>query len=169
MSRLVIFGLGQSSRAFVERVGAQFSSIIATVRDPDRAKPMAGVEIMAFDGEGHDPRLTEAVLTADALLNSVPPDEMGDPVFDCFGDTIQAAQSLKWLGYLSTIGVYGDHQGAWVDETTPVEPSHERALRRIMAEQAWQALAEDAGLPLHIFRLAGIYGPAQSPLSQVLH
>lgn len=167
MRSLLIFGLGQSSRAFVERVGADFTSITATVRDPSQAQPMPGVDIMQFDSEGFDPRLTEAVIGAEAILSSVPPDAEGDPVLEWFGDTIQAAPALKWLGYLSTVGVYGDHQGGWVDETTPVRGLSERSFRRVQAEQMWQALAQEAGLPLHIFRLAGIYGPAQNALLQL--
>ena len=167
MGSLVIFGLGQSARAFVKRFGADYSSIIATVRDSASASPMQGVEIMDFNDTGFDPRLTQAVGGADVILCSVPPDAEGDPVLEWFGDTIQAATQLKWLGYLSTIGVYGDHQGGWVDETTPVQGDSERSHRRVMAEQLWQALAQDAGLPLHIFRLAGIYGPAQNALVQL--
>ncbi len=167
MSSLVIFGLGQSARAFVGRVGGQYSSIIATVRDTAMAKPVQGVEIMGFNDTGFDPRLTQAVCDADVILCSVPPDAEGDPVLEWFGDTIQAATTLKWLGYLSTIGVYGDHQGGWVDETTPAVAGNDRSHRRVMAEQMWQALAQEAGLPLHIFRLAGIYGPSQNALVQL--
>lgn len=167
MARLVIFGLGQSARAFVRRVGSRFSSIVATVRHPEQAEALNGVEIMGFDSEGFDPRLTEAVHAADVILVSVPPDEWGDPVLEWFGDTIQSARSLSWLGYLSTIGVYGDRQGGWVDETTPVAGTSNRSIRRIMAEQAWQELAREAGLPLHLFRLAGIYGPHQNVLLQL--
>ena len=167
MGSLVIFGFGQSARAFVQRVGANYSSIVATVRDGASAQPMRGVEIMDFNETGFDPRLTQAVTDAEVILCSVPPDAEGDPVLEWFGDTIQAAHRLKWLGYLSTIGVYGDHQGGWVDETTPVRGDHERSYRRLMAEQMWQALAGDANLPLHIFRLAGIYGPAQNALLQL--
>ncbi len=167
MSSLVIFGLGQSARAFVQRVGADYSSITATVRDSAAALPMQGVDIMDFNEAGFDPRLTQAVSEADVILCSVPPDAEGDPVLEWFGDTIQAAHRLKWLGYLSTIGVYGDHQGGWVDETTAVQGESERSYRRMMVEQMWQDFARDAGLPLHIFRLAGIYGPAQNALVQL--
>ena len=167
MSSLVIFGLGQSARAFVRRYGGDYTSITATVRDSASASAMQGVEIMDFNDTGFDPRLTPAIIGADVILCSVPPDAEGDPVLEWFGDTKQAARQLKWLGYLSTIGVYGDHQGGWVDETTPVQANHERSHRRVMAEQTWQALAREADLPLHIFRLAGIYGPAQNALIQV--
>jgi len=167
MSSLMIFGLGQSARAFVQRVGADYSSITATVRDSAAALPMQGVEILDFNEAGFDPRLTRAVSDAEVILCSVPPDAEGDPVLEWFGDTIQAAHRLKWLGYLSTIGVYGDHQGGWVDETTAVQGESERSYRRMMVEQMWQDFARDAGLPLHIFRLAGIYGPAQNALLQL--
>ena len=73
----------------------------------------------------------------------------------------------RWLGYLSTTGVYGDRDGGWVDEGSELAPSTRRGRDRVAAEQAWQRLASDHGLPLHIFRLAGIYGPGRGPFAKL--
>jgi nucleoside-diphosphate-sugar epimerase len=97
----------------------------------------------------------------------VPPDEIGDPVLDCHGAAVAAIAGLRWVGYLSTTGVYGDCGGAWVDEATEPRPAGERGRRRLQAEEGWLALHRSAHLPLHIFRLAGIYGPGRSPLDAV--
>jgi nucleoside-diphosphate-sugar epimerase len=95
----------------------------------------------------------------------VPPDRSGDPVFDICGEEIAALSGLAWLGYLSTTGVYGDRGGDWVDETSELSPSGERGRRRVQAERAWLDLWRRCGLPVHIFRLAAIYGPARSPFA----
>ena len=102
------------------------------------------------------------------VLSSVPPDRLGDPVLDTHGSPIAATPGLRWIGYLSTTGVYGDTGGAMVDETAPLRPTSERGLRRVEAERRWLELAERHGRPVHIFRLAGIYGPGRSVIEQVL-
>lgn len=99
----------------------------------------------------------------------MPPGETGDPVLAAHGECIAGlGPRLRWLAYLSTTGVYGDRGGAWVDETTPLRPTSERGCRRLAAEEAWRALADRAHLPLHVFRLAGIYGPGRNPLRSVI-
>ncbi len=98
------------------------------------------------------------------LLISIPPDAAGCPVFDSHGAEIAALRDLRWIGYLSSTNVYGDRAGGWVDETMPTEPSGERGRRRVAAEAAWRALGERSGIPVQIFRLAGIYGPGRSAL-----
>ncbi len=99
------------------------------------------------------------------ILISAGPGPDGDPVLAALHDTIaEAAPNLRWVGYLSTTGVYGDHQGDWVDETTPLSPTTKRGQARAEAEAAWQAIPN---LPLHIFRLAGIYGPERGPFAKV--
>ena len=105
--------------------------------------------------------------TATHLLISVPPDEFGDPAIDLYGEAIRRRhlkQPFRWVGYLSTTGVYGDRGGGWVDETSELAPTGERGRRRVRAERAWLELCENAGLPVHLFRLAGIYGPGRSAL-----
>jgi nucleoside-diphosphate-sugar epimerase len=102
------------------------------------------------------------------IVSSIPPDEKGDPVIRRLGNELgKLATKLKWVAYLSTTGVYGDHGGGWVDETTPFTPNTERGERRLMAEEQWLALHRSHGLPLHIFRLAGIYGPGRNALQNL--
>lgn len=115
-----------------------------------------------------DGPVAEEIAKATHILTSVAPQDGRDPVLDHFADEITArAPNLKWVGYLSTIGVYGDHQGGWVDETTPLTPTTQRGHHRVAAEAAWKALAKSADLPLHIFRIAGIYGPGRGPFEKV--
>lgn len=140
--------------------------MIGTTRSRERAAALsdAGVEAVVWPGTDLAPALSRAT----HLLSSVAPDAEGDPVLRAAEDQIaEAAPHLAWVGYLSTTGVYGDHQGGWVDETTPLTPSTERGRARVMAEAGWQALAARSGLPLHIFRLAGIYGPGRGPFEKV--
>lgn len=166
MSSLLIFGYGYTARFFVQAVGGDFKKIFGTSRKP-KGKTDPHVTLLRFDGVDADPVLHQAVSEATAVLVSVPPDERGDPVLDAFSDLLAANKNLRWLGYLSTVGVYGDHQGEWVDEHAPLHPQNERSRRRVEAEQAWLDLGQDAGLPVHIFRLAGIYGPGQNALVNI--
>ncbi|MEX0760358.1 MAG: NAD-dependent epimerase/dehydratase family protein, partial [Tistlia sp.] len=101
------------------------------------------------------------------LLASAPPGAGGDPVLAAHGAAIAALPELAWVGYLSTTGVYGDRGGGWVDEASSLTPSGERGRRRVEAEAAWLALHRDQGAPVHLFRLAGIYGPGRSQLDSV--
>jgi nucleoside-diphosphate-sugar epimerase len=118
---------------------------------------------LVFDGTGPLPR--SAFDGTTHVLVSVPPGETGDPVLNCHAEDLRRlGPSLRWAGYLSTTGVYGDRGGEWVDETSPLAPTTARGERRLAAETAWQAL----GLPLHVFRLAGIYGPGRNQLTSLL-
>lgn len=101
------------------------------------------------------------------LLISIPPEEAGDPVLLRYRHTLESAGKLRWIGYLSTTGVYGDHGGALVDETTPVAPTSDRSRRRVVAERDWLAFGEERGIPVQIFRLAGIYGPGRNALEDL--
>ena len=98
------------------------------------------------------------------LLVSIPPEEAGDPALLRYHAALLAAPALRWIGYLSTTGVYGDHGGALVDEATPLAPTSGRARRREQAEQDWLAFGAEKDIPVRIFRLAGIYGPGRSVL-----
>ena len=120
-----------------------------------------------FDGTEATPEASAALMDASAILVSVPPRQRGDPVLAHFANTIEAAPQLHSVAYLSTVGVYGDHGGAWVDESTPASPISERSRERLAAEQAWTALGGRAGKPVAILRLSGIYGPGQNALTQV--
>ncbi|WP_323763944.1 SDR family oxidoreductase [Marinovum sp.] len=160
---LLSFGHGYSARALDPLLLAEGWRVIGTTRSPDKQAALAeaGVEPRLFPGEDLRPALD----AADHLLISAGPDAAGDPVLAALGAEIAArAGQFDWVGYLSTTGVYGDHAGGWVDEETRLAPSTRRGMRRQQAEAAWQAIP---GLPLHIFRLAGIYGPGRGPFAKV--
>ncbi len=164
---LVVFGYGYTGRVFAEHVHDRFDRVVGTVRRPAPGRAGAGVELIRFDGDGYDDHLPDILAEAEAVLVSVPPDETGDPVLEMFGDTLAAAPKLRWIGYLSTVGVYGDHKGGWVDETSELNPTAERSLRRVQAEQSWLDFGQDTGKCVQIFRLAGIYGPGQNALANL--
>jgi len=163
---LLSLGHGYSARALARRLLSDGWRVIGTTRSADTARAIraTGAEALIWPGASLAPALAEAT----HLLVSIGPDADGDPVLRAARDEIaEAAQGLDWAGYLSTTGVYGDHGGDWVDEDTPLTPTTERGRRRVAAEAAWRTLADEAGLPLHIFRLAGIYGPGRGPFAKV--
>jgi len=158
---LLSFGHGYSARALTPLLPDDWR-VIGTTRSEDKAATMMAnnVEPRIWPGAN----LTPALDTATHVLISAGPNEAGDPVLSELRDEICARRDqFEWVGYLSTTGVYGDHGGGWVDETTPLTPSTKRGQMRVDAETAWQSL----GLPLHIFRLAGIYGPGRGPFAKV--
>lgn len=163
MKTLLSIGHGYSARALARILVPQGWRVIGTVRSADKAEEIRseGVEPLIWPGEALP------FDQATHLLTSVAPNEAGDPVLAALGDQIAAAKHLEWVGYLSTVGVYGDHQGGWVDEDTPLTPATKRGRARVEAEAAWTDLCRAAGLPLHIFRLAGIYGPGRGPFEKV--
>jgi len=166
---LLIFGYGYSAAALARRLIPSGWRISGTTRRLDRAA--------AIKADGVTPLLTTAagIQDADRVLESVthilaaaPPGDNGDPLLALHGDRLRAPPpNLRWTGYLSTTGVYGDAGGAWVDEGTPLAPVHERGRRRVAAEQAWAELSEYTGAPAVIFRLPGIYGPGRSAFDQL--
>lgn len=166
---LFIFGLGFSGRTIAERRMALGDNVAGTVRTPGKAQAMvaAGLPARVFGPDGRDSVIDADLASSDALLISVPPGTDGDPVLAIYARQIAAAPNLRWIGYLSTIGVYGDHQGAWVDEQTPATPTNIRSRERADAEQAWLAFGAANNIAVHVFRLAGIYGPGQSQLVQL--
>ena len=160
------FGHGYSAQALGALLLPEDWQIIGTTRSKDKAKALQSTGVTPVLWPGQDISTYLAKVTH--LLISTGPTEAGDPVLAVLRDQISArAPSFKWVGYLSTTGVYGDHQGAWVDENTPLTPSTRRGELRVTAEEAWQTLASETGLPLHIFRLAGIYGPGRGPFAKV--
>lgn len=165
MNHLLCFGLGYSAQAFARQLDRRVWKISATSRSREG---LAKIEFRGFRGLrfGSAPGLEGDVTH---LLISAPPDESGDPVLKFFTDALKLSRQLKWVGYLSTTGVYGDRGGEWVDEDSPLEPSTARGHRRLDAERSWLTLHADHGLPVHLFRLAGIYGPGRNQLVSVLN
>ncbi|EEX16853.1 NAD-dependent epimerase/dehydratase [Citreicella sp. SE45] len=162
-STLVSLGHGYSARALARRLLPQGWTVLGTTRDPGKADALRaeGVEPIAWDRAA----VAEALGRATHLLVSAGPDADGDPSLRLCRDAIAArAPALDWAGYLSTTGVYGDHGGDWIDEDTPLTPGTRRGQWRLQAETDWRAVP---GLPLHIFRLAGIYGPGRGPFEKV--
>lgn len=167
--RLFCFGLGYTARALAERLRPHGWRIAGTARRPEAVAALrtAGFESFLFD-RGRPLADARAALTgARHVLSSVPPDTEGDAVLDHHGRDIARLGDLIWLGYLSTTGVYGNRDGGWVDEDSALAPTGARGRRRVAAETAWQELAKAHGLPLHIFRLAGIYGPGRNALASL--
>jgi nucleoside-diphosphate-sugar epimerase len=167
--RLFVFGLGYSAMALVRRLkDAGAWTIAGTSRSDEGVATLAQAGIDAYRF-GADAPLSDAGLgtlaEATHILSSVPPDESGDPVLRLHGPAIAASDAI-WIGYLSTTGVYGDTGGDWVDESAPVQPSGRRGERRVAAEKDWLALG-GSDSPVHIFRIAGIYGPGRNALAQL--
>ncbi len=167
--RLFCFGLGYSAQALARRLRARGWAVAGTTRSEAAAAVLRaeGYEVFVFERARPLAEPAAALAGTSHLLVSVPPDEAGDPVAELHGDDTAACQSIAWAGYLSTTGVYGDRAGGWVDEDSKLAPTSERARRRVAAERAWLDLHQSAGLSLHVFRLAGIYGPGRSALDQV--
>ncbi|MEM6498268.1 MAG: SDR family oxidoreductase, partial [Pseudomonadota bacterium] len=113
------------------------------------------------------PELQQSLKRATHILVSAGPDDDGDPVLRACSKAIAELQATRWIGYLSTVGVYGDHDGAWVDEATELRPKSQRSIRRVAAENAWLAFAEGKRWSLQVFRLAGIYGPGRSAVDKL--
>jgi nucleoside-diphosphate-sugar epimerase len=168
--RLFCFGLGFSALTLAERLGARGWSIAGTVRTAEKHTALAarGIATHRFERGARLPDAARLLAGFDYILSSVPPDAAGDPVLDEHGADLAAqASHLRWVGYLSTTGVYGDRAGGWVDEASALEPTGERGRRRVAAERGWLALGEAAGLPVQLFRLAGIYGPGRNVIEQL--
>jgi len=160
---LLSFGHGFSARGLARLLLPQGWRVIGTTRSADKAARLAAMGVEPLIWPGNDP--TAALDAATHVLVSAAPDAVGDPVLCGLGDAIAArAGQFRWVGYLSTTGVYGDHGGEWVDEDSPLTPATERGKARVAAEAEWRAIT---GLPLHIFRLAGIYGPGRGPFEKV--
>jgi nucleoside-diphosphate-sugar epimerase len=172
MSTLVCFGYGYCAEHFAAAFGEKFDRIVVTVRAAERAAIMnaydaSRLQALVFDGKSSSPALNDAIAAADFAVVSVPPGANGDPVLALCTDAIAQAKHLHAIVYLSTVGVYGDHGGAWVVEETPPKPDAARSRERLEAEQAWRDLGARHGIAVAILRLAGIYGPGQNALVQI--
>jgi nucleoside-diphosphate-sugar epimerase len=158
---LFCFGLGYTARALADTLVPEGWQVAGTAREGSGA-------VLPFDGETPVPGLDGILQRGAALLVSIPPGEAGDRVLAVHGHEIAAhAARIPWVGLLSTTGVYGDRAGGWVDEASDTAPTSRRGRLRVLAEQQWLALWREHGLPVHIFRLAGIYGPGRNPLARL--
>jgi nucleoside-diphosphate-sugar epimerase len=167
--KLFILGLGYTGMTLARRALRGGYRVGGTVRVSEKAKRIEAedVEAIAFDAEKDAiDEISERLAKADALLVSLPPGPGADTLPERLAEPIsRRAGNLAWIGYLSTVGVYGDHGGAFVDETTPCAPLSERAKARLSAEVSWARLGSVARKPVIVFRLPGIYGPQRNALA----
>lgn len=174
---LFCFGLGYAAERLAHALRAEDWRVCGTMRDPardgERAERLkaSGFEVFAFDGTRALAE-TRALEAATHVLLSIPPDDNGDPAWNFHGAALARSKRLEWLGYFSTTGVYGDRDGAWVDEDDDLRPplvdKHgARTQQRVDAERAWLDLHRESGVAVHIFRLPGIYGPGRSAIDQL--
>jgi len=162
-NRLFIFGLGYSGLEIAMLARAAGWTVGGTVTAPEKAERLSaeGIDAHPFDGTAALPGA--ALGGATHILCTIAPGADGDPVLRTSAHLLHDA---RWLGYLSTTGVYGDRDGEWVDETTPPRPALPRSIARLATEQAWQAIGRQSGAAVDIFRLPGIYGPGRSAIEQ---
>ncbi len=170
MKKLFAFGLGFSAQELASRLAAGGWQIAGTARDEGNlTKARAqGYEMASFAGEPSNRDVTRLLQGTTHLVHSIPPGHKGDPVLAHYRDQIATVGTLEWIGYLSTVGVYGDQGGRWVDETTQPRPNSDRTEARAEAEEAWLKFGEEKGIPTQVFRLAGIYGPGRSAFDKLI-
>jgi nucleoside-diphosphate-sugar epimerase len=164
--RLFCFGYGYSAEAVARKLSPRLGALAGTRTNP-QAPQEAGAALATYRGDGASAAVRGLLAGTTHLLVSIPPDLEGDAVLRDFAADIAALKDLAWIGYLSTVGVYGDARGAWVDEESPVRPRTERSLRRAEAERAWLDFGARTGRRVEVFRLAGIYGPGRSMLASL--
>ena len=162
MKKLFIFGAGFSAASVIEKARGDFSTICGTSRSTDKVEYMRlrGIEAEIFQGK-MTVEIEAQLRETSHLLISIAPGEK-DPVLSIMPDLLEKMPRMQWIGYLSTVGVYGDHDGAWVNEETEAKPVSARSIQRLEAEQCWASAAAQASCPLAIFRLSGIYGPGRN-------
>jgi len=169
MNRLLCFGLGYSAERIARRLANERWHVTGTARTPAGVAAIVaqGYDALHFDGTQPHDEMRSAITKATHLLLSAPPDASGDPLLHQHERDLAGAKSLRWIGYLSTLGVYGDSGGEWIDETAPPRSRSLRGQRRIAAEAKWLDLGRRLGIPTHVFRLAGIYGPGRSAIERL--
>jgi nucleoside-diphosphate-sugar epimerase len=164
---LLILGAGYSGKAIGQRFLAEGHPVFGTTRASEKSKALAeiGITPIVFDGQQLSPVLLAAMATTTHLVQSIAPGADGDPLLRLTEGNLKTVMpNLEWIAYLSTVGVYGDHNGAWVDEETPCKPVSARSRERVDAEKAWSQAAKQADVPLATLRLSGIYGPGRNGL-----
>ncbi len=164
---LTALGLGYCARHLVATRPGLFSPVVGSARTAEGlARMPAGVQPLLFDGESLTDELATALKSTDILLVSAPPDMQGDPVLRLAHDVL-VQSAVKQVVYLTTLGVYGDHQSGWVDENSPTHGGSPRLQRRLDAEAQWSAFGAARDIPVAVLRLAGIYGPGRNVLGQL--
>lgn len=164
---VLLLGAGYSARAYARLAAGAADSIRGTSRAAERREALRadGIEPLAFDGTEIGADMATALKATTHLVLSAAPGESGDPLLPLLPSPVtQAMPALRWIGYLSTVGVYGDHDGAAVTEESELRPKSRRAVARVEAETAWLAAGAQAGVPVAVLRLAGIYGPGRNAL-----
>jgi len=159
---LFCFGFGYSAEALARRLSARTSALAGTRTSLGAGPAPVGARLAEFKGDAASAEVRGLLAGTTHALISIPPDLEGDVVLRHFREDLAGLGDLAWVGYLSTVGVYGDWQGQWVDETSPTRPISERSLRRVQAERAWLDFGKATGKRVEVFRLAGIYGPGRS-------
>lgn len=168
-NHLFCFGMGFSARRLAARLAGEGWRVTGTATSADGvARILAeGYRGLLFDGSAPAPDAAAALASVTHVVVSAPPDDAGDPVLRHHAADLAAAPSLRWIAYLSTVGVYGDRKGAWVDENAAPTPINDRSRRRVVAEDEWLAFAGSSGKRVQIFRLSGIYGPGRSAIDNL--
>ncbi|MCD7108744.1 SDR family oxidoreductase [Rhizobium sp. DKSPLA3] len=162
---VLILGAGFSGAAIARRLLPEARSVAGTTRSPERRQALAdmGLDALVYDGETISPELRAAMERTTHLVQSIAPGKAGDPLMrPGMPDIARLMPRLRWAAYLSTVGVYGDHKGAWVTEEAPLEPVSERSRERVAAEAAWAGFGQATGIPVAVLRLSGIYGPGRN-------
>lgn len=163
--RIFLFGAGYSAQAFSRLMTGEAERIDGTTRNEQNfpALEKAGIAPIIFDGEAASPELIDRLAKSTHVVVSISPRESGDPSLAIVEEALRRPDNtIRWIGYLSTVGVYGNHDGNWIDETAPREPTSRRSLERVEAENAWDILSERHGTPVALLRLSGIYGPGRN-------
>jgi len=163
----MIFGCGYSGTAIANSFSGPDHAVFGTTRSEEKraALESQGIRGLIFDGERLDPSLLDAMAQTTHLVQSIAPGQAGDPLIRLAdGHIATLMPKLEWIGYLSTVGVYGDHRGAWIDEETSIRPVSARSVERVAAEDGWMEIGATLGVPTAILRLSGIYGPGRNGL-----
>ncbi len=170
MSEVLILGFGYSAARIAVRLAHRGWRVSGTATSAGGALRVrsAGHTGLVFDGEGPEPALAEAIARATHIVVSIPPGTDGDPTLRWHAGGIARSASLQWIGYLSTVGVYGDRGGGTVDETATPRPGSERSRQRVVVEEEWLEIGRRAGKPVALIRIAGIYGPGRSAVDNIL-
>ncbi len=169
MTHLFCFGLGYSAQRTAQRLAERGWRVSGTSTSAEGIANLqrAGFDVVLFDGTHASPEAGPLLAQATHVLLSIPPGPNGDPAFVHYGEAVAASKSIAWIGYFSTVGVYGDAAGGWVSEDEDARPASSRGKLRLAAERTWQTLGETSGKRVDIFRLPGIYGPGRSAIEDV--